>query len=459
MPRLRTFSSRPMEAGLLAIISLIAVLGFAMTETALQVQRGADPLPALPGALAPALVLVAGLWAMHGLLRWQGVTGEQVLWPSAGLLLALGLILIWRLRPPEPGVWQQILRGFMPGLALAALFITRPRLIERLRCDWPMLISLGGLALLLATAFLGVRDEAGATLALKLGPLPAVQTSELIKLALIVFLAWYIDREVAFIEGRPCLLFGRLRLPPLQTFLPGGLFVGLASLILLKMADWGNVLILACLFVAMLYAGLLHPRTFLAAGLTLTVVVGLLLAMVWSPPELIRARFAAFLNPWSTASIVYNGHQTTISAGPGYQLQQAIYAANAGGLTGQGLGFGSPGNIPLAHSDAILAAIHEELGLVTVLALLAVFLVLLLRILRLAMMLPAGQVFERLLAIGIAAHLFTQLFVIAGGTYGLLPLTGVTAPFLSQGGMALMVNLAEIGLVLGLARRLEGDPA
>lgn len=155
--------------------------------------------------------------------------------------------------------------------------------------------------------------------------------------------------------------------------------------------------------------------------------------------------------------VMLDGQSTgiTISQGPGYQIQQSIYAVIAGGLTGRGLGFGTPTYVPLAHSDFIFSAILEELGAVTGFAVLFLFAVLLLRILRVAVLLPGGQVFERLLLTGIAIHLFTQVFVMVGGTLNLLPMTGVTIPFLSLGGVALLVNLVEIGIVLSLTQRLE----
>jgi cell division protein FtsW (lipid II flippase) len=312
--------------------------------------------------------------------------------------------------------------------------------------------------LLIATAFFGVVDESGARLALKLGPLPAVQTSELIKLALIIFLAWYIEKEGEAVEGRARSLRW-LRIPAVRYFIPGLLYVFLATLALVMMSDFGAVLILGALFVGMLYAGF-ETRIFLtvaAVGLGLSLLVGLILAYTWETPAVIQQRLAAFINPWSNAPLLIDGQPTgvTIAEGPGYQIQQAIYALIAGGLTGTGLGFGLPNNIPLAHSDFIFAAILEELGAVVGLALLAFYLILLLRILRVAVLLPPGQQFERLLLVGISIHFFIQVLVMVGGTLNLLPLTGVTLPFLSQGGMALLVNLTEVGLVLAIIQRLE----
>ena len=188
---------------------------------------------------------------------------------------------------------------------------------------------------------------------------------------------------------------------------------------------------------------------------------GLALSFVWHVPNVIRLRFLAYQDPWSKEMIVLDGQPTgmTVSEGPGYQIQQSINSIVAGGLSGTGLGFGKPEYVPLAHSDFIFAAIVEELGAVTGLAVLFLFILLMLRITRVALLLPEGQVFERLLLIGICIHFFIQVFIMVSGTLNLLPLTGITIPFLSLGGMALLVNLVEIGMVLSAVQRLESNTA
>lgn len=149
-----------------------------------------------------------------------------------------------------------------------------------------------------------------------------------------------------------------------------------------------------------------------------------------------------------------NGY--SISEGPGYQIQQAVYAVIAGGVTGSGLGLGSPTFIPLAHSDFILAAIMEEMGSAIGIAVLVLYAILVLRIFRVVLLLPRAQVFERLMLIGIGVHFFIQAFIMAAGTLDLMPLTGVTMPFLSLGGVSIMVNLIEVGLVLVIMQRVQG---
>jgi cell division protein FtsW (lipid II flippase) len=343
---------------------------------------------------------------------------------------------------------------------LISIFVARPQSIETLR-RWSGPIGLFGLTLPIATALFGVVDETGARLALKLGPLPSIQTSELIKFSLIIFLAGYIERQGRAAEGRALPVLGWLRIPALQYFVPGVLFVAVAALALVQMSDYGAVLILGCIFIAMLYAGF-ETRVFLTVatiGVVLAVLAGLIISITWQVPTVIQYRFLAFLDPWSTETITVNGQPTgiTISEGPGYQIQQAIYAVISGGITGRGIGFGSPDYVPLAHSDFILAAIVEEFGSIIGVALLFLFAILILRIFRIVVLLPQSMIFERLLLAGIGVHLFTQVFVMAGGTLNLLPVTGVTIPFISQGGVALLVNLLEIGMALAIARRLEGQ--
>lgn len=450
-------SARVVETLLVTIATLVAFLGFVTVAVGGQIRQGQSPWIALPGALLPPAVFAVAFFALHFLLRLRRAEVDQVILPVTALLVSLGLVMIWRLRGAE-GVWQQILRGLLPGCLAAGFFIVKPDWIEKLR-RWAMPISLAGLALPIATALFGVVDETGTRLALKLGPLPPIQTSELIKVALIIFLAWFVEREGRTAEGRAAPWLGWLRLPGIRYVIPGVLFVSMASLALVQMSDYGAVLILGLIFVGMLYAGF-ETRIFAAItiiGLALALLAGSVLSFTWEIPTIIRYRFLAFLDPWSQEMVTLGGQPIgmTISEGPGYQIQQAVYATIAGGLTGRGLGFGSPEYVPLAHSDFIFIAIMEELGAVIGFAVLFLFAVLLLRILRVAVLLPAGQVFERLLLTGIAIHLFLQVFVMAGGALNLFPMTGVTIPFLSQGGVALFVNLAEIGIVLALAHRLE----
>lgn len=439
------------ELILLLLVFVIGGVGFVSVAVAEQVQNGADPEPFIRPALLPVLVIAAAFLAIHAALSIRKITFEQTLLPVTALLFVIGATMIWRLRGTD-GIAQQFTRGLIPGALIAIGLVAWPRSIEHLR-RLSVPVGLIGLGLLILTGAFGVEDETGARLALKIGPLPPVQTSEIIKVALIVFLAWYIEHEGRTAEGRAHTLLW-FRLPALRYLAPAALFVGAATLALVAMSDYGAVLILAILFVAMLYTGF-ETRIFVtisALGLALALLVGLILNHTWEIPATIRYRYLAFQNPWSS-ELMPNG--ITIAEGPGYQIQQAIYAIIAGGVTGAGLGLGTPYFIPLAHSDFILAAIIEEMGSAVGIAVLVLYAVIVMRIVRVALLLPREQIFERLLLVGIAVHLFSQVFIMAGGTFNLFPLTGVTLPFLSLGGVALLVNLVEIGLVLAVMQRVQ----
>ena len=439
-------------------IFLIAVLGLLSSfsaAAALQIRQNQEPMQDVASVLVIPISVALTLIGLHLLLRFRKVELEEMLLPGVGLLVTLGLVMIWRLRGTD-GIAQQ-LRSYFLGVAMIAVMLAWPQWVDKIR-QWAIPICIAGLVLSLLTAAFGIQDQTGARLALKLGPLPSIQTTEFIKVALIIFLSWFAEEEGRAVEGRTRLVMGWLRVPPLRYFLPGALFVVIATLALVLMADYGAVLILIFLFVGILFAAF-ETRTFLTllgigAVLGCLVLVGL--ALAWQVPDVIHYRYLAFLDPWSSAPMLLNGQPSgiTISQGPGYQLQQSIYAMVAGGLSGTGLGYGSPDFIPLAHSDFIFASLLEEMGGLIGIAVLVLFAVIILRIFRVAVLLPAAQTFERMLVVGIGIHLLAQVLVMVGGTVDLLPMTGVTIPFLSQGGTALMVNLAEVGVVLALVQRI-----
>jgi cell division protein FtsW (lipid II flippase) len=446
----RRFFWRYRELLLLAVIYLAAAVGYASVSAGEQVRQGLNPGAVIAPALIPVIVVILVFTSLHVALSVRKVAMDQTILPITALLFVIGSIMIWRLRGVE-GITQQFTRGLIPGALIAGTLILWPQLVERVR-RWAVPIGLAGLLLLFLTSVVGARDETGARLSLRLGPL-SVQTSEIIKVALIVFLAWYIEREGRAAEGRALSVLW-FRFPAVRYLAPAALFVGAATLALVAMSDFGAVLILGLLFVVMLFAGF-ETRIFgtiVGMGVGLGLLVGLILMQTWHIPGTIRYRYEAFKNPWSVA-MMPNG--LTIAEGPGYQIQQAVYAVIAGGVSGSGLGLGSPSFIPLAHSDFILAAITEEMGSAVGIAVLILYAVLVLRIFRIVLLLPRGQLFERLLLIGIGVHFFAQSFIMAGGTMNLIPLTGVTLPFLSLGGIALLVNLTEIGVTLALMQRVE----
>lgn len=443
------------EAALLGLIFIAGGVGFVSAAAAEAYRQGQDPRLLIAPALIPVAIIGLCFIIPHTALSLRKVSFDQLMLPITALIFCIGMTMIWRLRGSD-GILQQITRGLVPGMLICTVLVSWSPLIDYVR-RYAVAIGLAGLGLLFLTGLFGVQDETGARLALKLGPLPSVQTSEMIKIALIIFMAWYIDREGRAAEGR-AMNFLWFRLPSVRYIAPAAMFIGAATLALVAMSDFGAVPILGALFIAMLFAGF-DTRIFITItvfGLVMGVIVGLVLAQTWDLPATIQYRYLAFQNPWST-QMMPNGY--TIAEGPGYQIQQALYAVIAGGVTGTGLGMGNPTFIPLAHSDFILAAIIEEMGSAVGIALLVLYAILVLRIFRVVLLLPRGQVFERMLLIGIGVHLFTQAFIMAGGTFDLFPLTGVTLPFLSMGGVSLMVNLIEIGFALTLMQRIDKRPA
>ncbi|RPI80900.1 MAG: hypothetical protein EHM41_21760, partial [Chloroflexi bacterium] len=279
---------RTIEAAAIILIAAIAFLGFMSAAAALQIQQGENPIAALRGVFLLPLAVAVSLVGLHLFLQMKKMRSEQILVPVTSLLFVVGLLMIWRLRGSE-ATWQQILRGFIPGLIITALLIAKPQRLELFR-RYGILAGLAGIITPFATALFGVVDETGARLALKLGPLPSIQTTELIKLSLIIFLAWYIERQGQAAEGRARPLFGWLRLPALQYLVPGVLFVVLATLALVAMSDYGAVLILGSIFIGMLYAGF-QTRTFFTIaglGLVMALIAGVILALTWEVPAVIR---------------------------------------------------------------------------------------------------------------------------------------------------------------------------
>jgi cell division protein FtsW (lipid II flippase) len=256
---------------------------------------------------------------------------------------------------------------------------------------------------------------------------------ELVKLLLVVFLAGYLEeyRELLALAGKR---LGPLWLPPMPYLAPMLVMVLTVLSILAVQGDFGPALLLFTVMLVMLYAAS-GRRSYLVLGLSLVVLGGVGAARV---VEHVRVRVDNWLDPWSQA------------AGSGYQLVQALYALASGGVIGAGLDAGSPRYIPAVHTDFIIAAIGEELGLIGSLAVVNLFVVLTLLGLRIALRARSG--FNALLATGVTAVLALQALIILAGTLKLIPMTGITLPFVSYGGSSVLVNFLLIGLLLSVSQ-------
>lgn len=408
----------------LLLLLLTAVFIFTNAVTLSLAQTGRASGVYLWGA---ALWFVMMLGAFALLSRFRPYHDPYLL-PIFALLTGWGLITLQRLAPNFLGrqvVWLGLSTAVLLSIAIL------PRSLRWLR-RYRYTLLLGGILLLAATFLFGVNPSGfGAALWL---PVPLVgrvffQPSELLKLLLVIFLASYFDERESLLR-----LDGRHgRFGPLPYLAPLLLMWGFCMALLIWQRDLGAATLFFILFLALLY---------LASGDGRYVVGGLVLLLAGSifayfAFDVVALRVNAWWNPWPDAD------------NRAYQIVQSLYAIAAGGLAGQGVGQGFPGYIPVVHSDFAFAAVAEEWGLAGSLAVLVCFLVLAYRGIKIAAL--ATRPFRRYLAAGITVLFAAQAILIMGGVTKLLPLTGVTLPFLSYGGSSLLVSSVMAGLLLYLS--------
>jgi cell division protein FtsW (lipid II flippase) len=383
---------------------------------------------------APAAWLLL-MTAAHLLLTRRKPVRDPLLLPLFALLTGWGLVMLDRLAPNflvRQAIWLAL--GTVALLA-TGLLLPNLRFLRRYRYTWLLL----GLLLLAATFIVGVHP-AGFGAALWL-PLPFVgnvffQPSELLKLLLVVFLASYFD------ERRQLLQFRRERsfrgtFPYLAPLL---LMWGFCVLLLVWQRDLGTATLFFILFLALLYLATGDTRL-VAAGMGLLLVAGVIGYYAF---DVVALRVDTWLNPWPEAQ------------NRAFQIVQSLYAVAAGGVIGQGVGLGFPNYIPVVHSDFVFAAIAEEYGLIGSLVLVGCFALLAQRALRIATV--VSRPFQIYLAAGMAILFSTQALMIMGGVTRLLPLTGVTLPFVSYGGSSLLISSVMLGLLLFMSGSSERRP-
>jgi cell division protein FtsW (lipid II flippase) len=377
--------------------------------------------------LTGAALFAVGLVAAGGWLRWRLPRCDPAILPIAATLAAVGQIMTSRLEPtlgPRQGIWVLI------GLGALTLVGLLPSIewLRRYRYTWATL----AIVLQILTLLFG-RDPngSGAALWFMLGPV-SIQPMELVKLLLVVFLAAYLEdyRELLTVAGRR---IGRLQLPPVPYLAPILVMVGVALLLFWFQKDLGPALLFSAVLLAMLYMAS-GRGSYVGLGLALLVVGFIVADRAFSH---VHTRVVIWLDPWSNRETI------------GYQLVQALYALATGGLFGAGLDMGSPRYIPAVHTDFVIAAIGEELGLVGTLAIVSLFVLLIQRGFLVALNARSG--FSALLAGGLTSVLALQALIILAGTLELIPLTGITLPFVSYGGSSVVANFVLIGLLLRIS--------
>lgn len=383
-----------------------------------------------PTTFVPLLVLM--LCSGGALYFLRRSLGDPLLLPLVYFLSGLGLALIMRLAPnfvTRQLFWLVI----ATGLLLAVNLIPKNlNWLRRYKYTW----LIGGLLLLASTLVLGVNPSGfGARLWLQVGGL-FFQPSELLKMLLVMFLAAYMaDRRRQLIEARAYI--GPLPIPHPSYWGPMLLMWGFSIVLLIWQRDLGAALLFFGTFLAMVYAVTGQSR-YVWAGALLLAVAGILGYYLF---DVVRLRVDGFLNPWLDP------------AGRSFQIVQSLLAFASGGILGQGLGQGLPTAIPVVHTDFVYAAIGEEYGLLGALGVLVGFALLVSRAFHIGLRAASG--FEQLLAVGIGTVMGLQTLVITAGTLKLLPLTGVTLPFVSYGGSSLVISFLMVGLLLFIARSEE----
>jgi cell division protein FtsW (lipid II flippase) len=437
---------------LLMLIFAIGVVLAAYASVGLGL-NGKLPAGLIEYGIAFAVLVFGAHIAVRKLAPWA----DPLMLPLAALLNGLGIVMIYRLqasgRDGNPGVkistigasttalqvvWSAI--GLL-AFVLVLLLIRETRVLQR----YTYTLGAAGLVLLAIPALLpaSLSEIQGAKVWIIVGGF-SIQPGEFAKLALAVFFAGYLvaKRDVLALAGKRIL---GIDLPRGRDLGPVLIAWAASLLILIFETDIGTSAIFFGLFVSMIYIAT-QRTSWLLIG------IGLFLVGSYTASKLsshVTERFTIWLHPFA-------GNNATHSA---FQLVQGLEGMAYGGILGSGLGHGAPFYTPLAQSDFIISAFGEELGLTGLMAILIIFGLIVQRGLRAAV--QVRDPFAKLLAGGLSFVLALQVFVIVGGVTGLIPLTGITTPFMSQGGSSLISSWALVGLLMRIsdtARRPAPQP-
>lgn len=433
-PVARSGTGRWSEALLLVVAVGIGVGGFVLTSLN---RTGETPsgILSIVGALV-TVALVVHLW-----VRRFAPYADPVLLPVAVCLNGIGLAMIYRLdlsylklgdTRSVIGLKQAVWTGIGVVVFCAVLLVRDHRYLRR----WDRWAMWGGLGCLLLPFVPGLgREINGARIWIRLGGM-SFQPAELTKVALAIFFASYLvaNRDNLALAGRRVL---GLNLPRARHLGPLLVVWGVSIVVLVAQRDLGTSVLLFGLFVVTLYVATDRPGWLVVGAV-------LFLPAAWFAATHV-SHVAQRINGWANAmdSSVYS------APGGSWQLVTGLFGMASGGLLGTGWGEGYPHLVTFANSDFIMASLGEELGLTGLLAVLVLYLVLVARGLRTAMVLRDG--FGKLLAVSLSFTIALQVFVVVGGVTRLIPLTGLTTPFLAYGGSSLVANWAILALLVRLS--------
>jgi cell division protein FtsW (lipid II flippase) len=436
VPRYRQPTRRGTEAGLLVAAFVVGAAAYLQVDLAV--------LGHIDGGSFPALLAIASLLlVLHLAVRFLATFADPIIVPAVATLNILGLAMIHRLDladavraqrngtpVPAPDVNTQLTWTMLAVLLfVAVLVVVRDHKVLQ-RYTYTSLFA-GVVLLLLPIAPVIGATVNGATLWVRIAGL-SFQPGEIAKILLTIFFAGYLTVK------RDSLAFVRTKV--LGVELPRGRdlgplfvawFVSLGILVFEK--DLGTSLLFFGLFVSLLYVAT-QRRSWLVLGAVLFILGAVLAYFAFGH---VRLRVDVWLHPFADES------------GSSYQIAQSLYGFASGGMFGSGLGQGFPQLVPYAKSDFIIAAFGEEIGLIGLMAMLVLYGIIVERGLRTAI--ACRDVFGTLLAAGLSISLGLQVFVVVGGVTKLIPLTGLTTPFLAQGGSSLIANWIAIGLLMRIS--------
>jgi cell division protein FtsW (lipid II flippase) len=430
----RAVSTRNRELLNLIFAGLVASAAFASASIA---ATGFDSFSWLGYAAA-----VFGLYVVaHVVARRTVPYADPTLLPLAALLTGVGLTVIYRLGPADArkqAVWVAV------GIGVFAATLLWLRWDYRVLERYKYLFGVSAVVLLLlpSVPHLG-REVNGVKLWIRVGPLQ-FQPGELAKIALIIFLAGYLR------DKREALARGRLKdLGPLLAIW------GAAMLVLVQTSDLGSALLNFGIFLAMVYAAT-GRLVYVGAGIALFLAGS---AGLYTSLSRVHQRVTVWLHPWTDVKIycAINGKLEYRQNCDSYQLVKSLYSIANGGYGGTGLGKGTFETvngtplIPLLNTDFVYSAIAQELGLIGAAAVLLLFMVIAARGMRIALIAQDG--FSKLLATGLTFGLALQTFIIVGGVLRVVPLTGITLPFVSYGGSSIVSNFVLLALLLLVSNR------
>ncbi|HEY3140408.1 MAG TPA: FtsW/RodA/SpoVE family cell cycle protein [Acidimicrobiales bacterium] len=424
---------RNTELGLLFLGTLVVVGAYILASLA-QDSR-------IPSNIGPFLAVIIGIQLVgHFAIRRFAPNADGMLLPLASLLNGLGYVFIVRLDEahrhpgglaPLQATWAILGMGAFVG---TLVLLSQSRTLERYRYT----AGLIGLGLLMLPLVPGVGQEInGSRIWVSLGPVN-FQPGEFAKLALAVFFAGYlVDKRELLAVNRAV---GPFSMPDPKHLGPVLVAWGASLVIMISQRDLGSSLLFFTLFIVLVWVAT-ERASYLVVG---TILFALGATFSISQFDHVQNRVDIWRDPWADAD------------DKGFQIVQSAYAMADGGIVGRGINLGTPDRIPYAETDFIFAAITEELGLLGATAILMAFLLFIGAGFRIAMRSSHG--FDKLLAVGLTTLLGFQAFIIIAGVVRLLPLTGVTLPFVSYGGSSLLANYVLLALLLRISDNAEPKP-